>query len=483
MAVPATEAGQTTGKTATATTGGAKSGVSEALDDYSTRRVPLDKRDPMWKVLLVVVGSFATVSHLMLGANLGYSMTLKNAILATIFGSVILQVVGFGLGLAGQREGLPMSLLSKWAGFGTFGSAVVGLAFSVSLIGWFGIQNTVLAKSIYDLIPAQYHLPDPSFAKPGAATIAVIALVTGLLVTALVTFGFEGLSWTSNIAFPAFVIVMAIACFSLFKNHDVVTLATMAAPGTAISLSAGTTMVTGNFIVGAIVMPDITRRAKKGRDVFWVVVVGFIVGELVVNVLGVLMAHAVGKSDITDIIFNLTGVFGIILIILSAVKMSDTNLYSASLNETNFVKQAMGKNVNRAAVTVVTGIIGTALSMFGLLDVFSQFLTLLGAVFPPVAAIIVVDYWILKTNRKDLDESRAKGVLPASSTKVPWVALVAWAVSVALGYVIKWGVQSLNVLVIAAVLYYVGMKLFGKKSGAVGTVHASDTATSGKDSQ
>lgn len=80
-----------------------KTDKSEIFDDYATTRIPLDKRDPMWKVLLVQIGGFVALSQFMLGAQLGYGMDFKTAVLSTVLGSVILQFIGFALGLAGQR--------------------------------------------------------------------------------------------------------------------------------------------------------------------------------------------------------------------------------------------------------------------------------------------------------------------------------------------------------------------------------------------
>lgn len=424
---------------------------SEVFDDYSTTRIPADKRDSMWKVLMVQIGGFVALSQFMLGAELGYGMSFRNAVLSTVLGSVILQFIGFGLGLAGQREGLPTSLLSKWSGFGTVGSAIVGLTFAISLIGWFGIQNSVFAQGIVSLLP-------------GHANFQLIATITGLVVTFSVIFGFKGLSWTTNISVPAFIIVMSIATYNMLKGHTLTGLITMVAPGTAMTLSAGITMVTGNFIVGAIIMPDITRRTKNGIDVFWVSVVGTLVGELGVNVIGILMAHAIGTPNIMPIIYKLSGVLGIALVVLSTIKVNDLNLYSASLDVVNFFKQVFHIDLNRAFVTIVAGCLGTFLSVIGVIDKFSMFLSTLGAIFPPIASIMFVDYWVLKRSRMVLNTSRAKGKLPSKTEAFPIVTIVAWVGSVILGYVVKWGIQSLNVLVFSAVIYYVGMKLFDKQT-------------------
>lgn len=421
------------------------------FDDYSTQRVPEAERDPMWKILMVQIGGFVCLSQFMLGAELGYGMSFRNAVLSTVIGSVILQFIAYGLGLAGQKEGLATSLLSKWSGFGTIGSAVVGLTFAISLIGWFGIQNSVFAQGIVSIIGKN-------------ANFGIVSTITGLVVTLSVIFGFKGLSWTTNISVPAFLVVLGVAIYNMMQGHTITGLVTMAAPGAAMTLSSAITMVTGNFIVGAIIMPDLTRRSRNGRDVFWICVIGTLVGELGVNVIGVLMAHAVGTSKIMPIIYQLTGMFGIALIVLSSVKVNDLNLYSASLDIVNFFKQVFHVNLNRAWVTIVAGCLGTFLSVIGVIDKFSSFLTVLGVVFPPVASIMFVDYWILKRDRKSLDESRAQGKLPEDTEKFPIVTIVAWVGGSLIGYFVTWGVQSLTVIVASGLIYYVGMKLFGKKA-------------------
>lgn len=420
--------------------------VADKTDDFSLSRVPDKARTPMWRVLMVQIGGFVCLSQFMLGAALGYGMSFRNAVLSTVLGSVILQFIAFGLGLAGQREGLPTSLLSKWAGFGTLGSAIVGGAFGISLIGWFGIQNSAFAQGIITLLG-------------GNLNFHLVATITGLLVTFAVLFGFKGLSWTTNISVPAFLVVIAIATYNMLRGHTLTALITMAAPGTAMTINAAITMVTGNFIVGAIIMPDITRFTKHPWDVFWVSVIGTLVGELGINVIGILMSHAVGSSAIMPIIYKLTGGFGILLVVFSSVKINDLNLYSASLDIVNFFKQVFHVNFKRSTVTIVAGCLGTFLSVIGVIDHFSGFLTVLGVVFPPVASIMFVDYWILKKHRKVLDASRAEGKLPEEAETFPIVTIVTWVIGALVGEFVTWGIQSINVLVVSAVVYWVGMKL------------------------
>ena len=55
----------------------------------------------------------------------------------------------------------------------------------------------------------------------------------------------------------------------------------------------------------------------------------------------------------------------------------------------------------------------------GILNSFTDFLVLLGVVFPPIAGIMVAEYFVAKTWRPELDSSRRAGVLPP--TAPTWV--------------------------------------------------------------
>lgn len=416
-------------------------------DDFSKSRVTAGDRYSMWKILMIRIGSFTTVSEFMIGAELGYGLSLKDALWATFLGSVILQFISYGLGVAGQQEGVSTSLLSKWAGFGTVGSAIVGLSFAISLTGWFGIQNSVFAQGIIAVLG-------------GNVNFTLVAIITGLAVTLVVVFGFKGMSWTANVAVPGFLIVIAWATYNMLQKHSLAHLATMGASGKAMPFATAVTLVTGGFIVGCIITPDITRFAKNKHDVFWATLIGTMLGELGTNLLAVLMAHAVGTSAIMPIIYQLTGLFGIILVIFSTIKVNDINLYSSSLGIVTFFKQIFKIDLSRSWVTIIIGILGTILSVTGIINQFEGFLNLLGVVFPPIAGIMFIDYFILKRSRGQLDKSRKTNALPQKAELLNPVTAIAWIGGSLAGAFISWGIPSLTSIVVSAIIYYIGIKLF-----------------------
>jgi cytosine permease len=87
------------------------------------------------------------------------------------------------------------------------------------------------------------------------------------------------------------------------------------------------------------------------------------------------------------------------------------------------------------------------------------FLILLGVAFPPIAGIMVAEYFVVRRWRPDLETSRAAGTLPASApTWVP-ATLVVWLAAALIGRYVSWGLPSINSLVVGFVLYAVAGKL------------------------
>jgi cytosine permease len=415
------------------------------VDDYALARVPTGERYSWWTVAVQRFGQVSALSQFLLGSTLGFGMGFWDAFLAFTFGAVILELVSIGVGIIGCREGLQTSMLARWTGFGQGGSAVVGVAIGISLIGWFGIQSGVSAEGLVSLI--------------GVLPLWVWSLLFGLAVTFIVLWGFASMKWVAYLTVPSFLVLVAWSIGSELLDHDFGTLVASAPAGPSLSLLEGTTLVAGGFIVGAVITPDMTRFNRSAADVVKQTVVGFTVGEYLIGMSGVLLAHAIQSDNIITIVTSSVGWVGTLVIILGTLKINDWNLYSAGLGVVNFVGTVFGKHVNRAMATLVLGIVGSVLAAGGILDSFIGFLTVLGVAFPPIAGIMVAEYFVVKQWRGELDRSRAAGTVP--ETAPTWVpaTLVIWLVAALIGYFVTWGLPSINSLVTAFVLYVVAGKL------------------------
>lgn len=420
-----------------------------ALDDHGLGRVPRSGRKHWFGIAVQRFGQVSALSQFLLGATLGYGMGFWDAALAFLLGSVVLEVVMCVVGIIGQREGMQTSLLARWTGFGEIGSSLVGLAIAFSLIGWFGIQSAISAESLDSLMP-------------GVLPVWLWCLLFGLAVTAIVVFGFGGMQLLANITVPLFLVLVGWSIISELSQHSLGELVSQAPPGAAtgetLTVLQGTGLVAGGLIVGAIITADMTRYNRSAGDVVRQTVLGVTLGEFGIGLAGVLLAHAAGSGNVVAIITSSVGLVGLVIVITGTLKINDWNLYSSSLGLLNFVSTTFNRALPRTATTIVMGVVGSVLAAVGILESFTPFLILLSAAFPPIAGIMVAEYFIVKRWRPDLEASRAQGVLPPAAPRVVPATLVIWAVSALVGHFVTWGIPSITALVLSMVLYMLAGK-------------------------
>ena len=435
-------------------------------DDSATRPVPRDVRRPMWEVLVIRLGAFACVPQLLLGSALGYGLDFRDAVWATLFGSVILQVLSLALGAAACAEGLSTTLLAAWAGFGRIGSALVGAVIAIALMGWFGVQNGVFASGL--------------FHATGWMNVPLWSVVTGIAVTWITVKGYRLMSLIARVALPLFLLAVAWAAYRLLAGHSLAELLAAVPAGPRLGLPAAITAVTGSFIIGAIVTPDVTRFMRSGRDVFWMTLIATFVGELTINLLAVAMALLLRTSDIVMLMSTLAGGIGATIAVVSTVKLNNLNLYSSSLGFSTLVhalRMKRGGAVDRVRLTWWVGIASTSLSTLGILDHFIGFLVLLGVAIPPIAGIMLVDYYLLRRDREALRRARLTDALPVDSERLNPVALAAWLLACASALLLPGlGIPALNALATGSVAYGLGMVLTGRVRGRAIARFARETA-------
>ncbi|MEV4898042.1 cytosine permease, partial [Nonomuraea sp. NPDC055795] len=369
-----------------------------AREDYALERVPASARYGWMTIAVQRFGLLSALSQFLLGATLGLGMTFWQAVLAVTLGAAILELVAIALGIAGMREGLSTSLLARWAGFGRYGSGLVGLVIATALLGWFGVQTAVLARGVSGLL--------------GGSPAWIWAIAGGLAITAIVVHGFAGMAWTAWITVPAFLALAGWAIAVELAQRPLGELIASSPAGPAMSLAQGATLVAGGFIVGAVISPDMCRFNRNAADVVKQTVLGISLGEYVLALVGVLLAHALRTGDVVTIVTTTSGTVGVLVLITATAKVNDWNLYAASLGVTNTLYTAFGLKAGRAAVTVGLGVVGTALAALGMADHLVGFLILLGVAIPPIAGIMVAEYYVVRTWRAVLDTSREQGALP-----------------------------------------------------------------------
>ena len=102
---------------------------------------------------------------------------------------------------------------------------------------------------------------------------------------------------------------------------------------------------------------------------------------------GALMSVVTGQYDISAILASLGVPFvGLVALVLATWTTNVTNAYSGGLALSNL----LGFDESKFKVTTgVAGAIGTLLAAFGLLNAFQGFLSLMSALIPPLAGVLI----------------------------------------------------------------------------------------------
>lgn len=432
--------------------------VAEKFDDHALARVPSKDRKHWIGIAVMRFGQISALTQFLLGAALGFGMGFWTAFWAITLGSVILELVSIFVGIAGMREGMSTTLLVRWTGFGKVGSVLLSLILAISMIGWFGIQNEVFAKGLHEIL---------------GGPIWAWSIATGLFITFIVVFGIFSLGIAAYITVPLFLIVVFYSVSSVLGEHSLHELISMGAPGPSISLAAGTSMVAGGFIAGAIITPDLSRYNKSAADVIKQSVVGIGLGEYTIGLIGVLLAHAAKSSDVITIVMGTSGIIGTIVLISATIKINDFNLYAPSLAIVNIFDSLFNKHVNRTFVTIIIGFIGTLLSVMGILSHFQGFLSFLGIALPPVGGILIAEYFLIKRYKKAMEASRKMNRLPETYEKWNPITLLSWILAFLVGLLLEWGIPSLNSLLTGSILYWLISMIINRSR--VVTFHEIDT--------
>ena len=219
-------------------------------------------------------------------------------------------------------------------------------------------------------------------------------------------------------------------------------------PEGPINYGAAAVLIVGAFAVGGAIQADITRYSKNAGQSLIATAIGYMIAHTFVIIAGYLTCLTTGTGDLPAAMIQLgLGIPALIVLIAAQWTTNDNNLYSSSLAFSNVVK------VKKSKIVLVCGIIATIAGVFGLADYFVNWLTILGVGVPPVAGIIIADYFVINKSKYSFDKDTEYGDISRP-------AFIAWIIASIIGFSVKWGIQCISSLVAGFVLYLVLVYIF-----------------------
>jgi NCS1 nucleoside transporter family len=343
------------------------------------------------RILMIWLAANLVVTTLLTGTlfvpGVEYGLVVLLIIVGTLIGAAVLVTIGN----IGTRTGLPTMALTRGP-FGTRGSLLPVAANVIILMGWSWVQ-AMLAGIALDFLVASV----TGFSSP-----VMFAVICQTIVVILAIFGHEGIArvepWLAvlMLAIMAYIFVTAFVTFAPAEYTAI-----PADPSIGYTPILVLDVVIATAISWTVLSADFNRFAKSSRAGIIGSGVGYSLSTILSMTLGATAIGYVVLSGYEAIPFDPVTIvepFGAPLAIVIFLSVMATNTMVVYGMVTTIVNALPGgrklKFLPTALIVGVISIIGS--TFFGLLDQFTTFLVTIGALFAPVFAIMIADYYIVK---------------------------------------------------------------------------------------
>jgi putative hydroxymethylpyrimidine transporter CytX len=307
-------------------------------------------------------------------------LTLGASVTAIVFGSVLGSVL---LGLSavpGAETGAPAMVLLRGllGGRGSWAPTALNVA---QCIGWAAVEILVIAEGAAKIVP---QVPRAAF------VVAAGALATGLAL--------RPLGFVRVLRRYAVWLVLASTAYLFFEvaRHGIA----QPAGGSWRQFWLAVDIVIALPVSWAPLSADYSRHSRTPRDAFAGALAGFAPAAIVYFLLGVFAVAAIpqaAQDPLGALLALPVGAVALAILVLDEMDEAFANLYSTALSAQN-VRPALDRRV----VAVAVGVVSTGLALATDMTQYENFLLLIGSVFVPLLAVLLVDYFLLRRRRWDV---------------------------------------------------------------------------------
>ncbi len=320
-------------------------------------------------------GAAISVAEVMTGGLLA-PLGFKQGIFVIIVGHIIGGLIMAAAGNIGYEKKLA-SMESTELTFGKYGKALFSFLNATQLVGWTvimlisgGAATSVLTQNILSF---------------GSTTTWIVVL--GVLIALWLYVG-KGLWKVGNILVGISMLAITIILIGIGLGTEGVT-----------SMTNQNTLSLGLAIELTIVMPiswvplvaDYTRDSKSKLGGNLGTFIGYFIGSSLMYFVGLIAALGFGSTDIGSILLNQGyGPIGVLIIMLSTISTTYLDAFSAGLSVKNLLPGFSEKHLGTGVV-----LLSILIALTFPMSAYEGFLLWIGALFVPLFAILITDYYIL----------------------------------------------------------------------------------------
>ena len=330
------------------------------------------------------------ITGLMVGGALGAGVNFwPDLIYVSFLGNTANFVIGALVGYIGYKTACNSGLLYKFV-YGQIGAYFPVLFLALVLICWQGI-----VVGAFGFAWAQDF---------DSLTFYAVAVFAGILFTWTTYYGVRGLELVST---PSVVILVLVGVYAAYTQisqagglQEFLALSETTAASNPISKMDAINIVIGSWIVGAIVMPEYTRFAKRAWVAIAIPFIVMIIAQWFLQIIGSAGGIVSGQFDFTTYM-RLQGVFiaalGLIGMSMALWTTGDANLYLPVIQTSSVLRRP------QKVMTVICGILGTIVGLV-IYQHFIQFIDYLAVLLPPLIGPVIAHFYIVKKCKFNIDK-------------------------------------------------------------------------------
>lgn len=324
-----------------------------------------------------------------------------DALLAIIVGSAGGSVLLALAGRIGSDHAVP-SLVTLRPSFGIAGSYLPALLNIIQLVGWTVFEIMIMARAA-ELLAGQV-LPYYVWAAVFGSLVALLGIAGPLNVVK---------QWLGKFAVWIAYGTSAVIIFNLLSSPNIGEI--VSTQGSGMSFFSALDLVIAMPVSWMPLVADYNRFAKKGRTAMWATFIGFTLTNILFYTGGLLL----GTTNIIGIVMAVQAMFFGFLMLLLVVDEADNafaDVYSAAVSAQNIFS-----NLNQKYLIIGFAAASAILAMLVSIEQYEIFLLIIGAIFVPLFAVVLTDYYVVKKR------AYTHELLYGRTREVKWTAIISWA--------------------------------------------------------
>ena len=396
-------------------------------------------------LLALAFGWGFLVTGLFTGGLLGNGLPFwPDIVLASFLGNLVNFIIGAFVGYIGYKTACNSGILYRYV-YGNAGAYIPVVFISILLIGWQGIVVGAFGATWTTAL----HPELPVSEIFSSTTFYIAAVFAGILYTATTYFGVKGLE---KVSIPSVAVLVFVGLYAIYLNiqqagglSNFQALSAELAAKNPLTMVQAINLVIGSWIVGAVVMPEYTRFAKKTWVAIAIPFIVLIFAQWFLQIVGALGGIVSGDFMFTTYLMDqgmIISWIGIIGMSLALWTTGDANLYLPVIQTSSIFKRP------QHVTTVICGTLGTILGL-GLYQNFMEWINLLASIVPPLIGPVIVEYYFV--NREKFHTGHLDNI--SKWNPAAFIAYILGAASTF--YSPDWGTPSLIGLLVSMLVYLI----------------------------